>query len=271
MGHLRRAVLLVAFVALTTGCMTVRLDVVATNDETIDIAMTLAVDETLAALAGGPDALRQELASGFETSDLPDGASVTVEDVEIDGRIGSKFSITGVPAADFADTLGGDLGGITGTEVGSERFAFTPDADGNWTLDAYLPADSVTPTDDTGAMFGSPEDLIGVDFVFAFTAPGAPVTHNADRVEGSTLIWEIPLDGSDLEMSATWDASAATGGDGVDPALIVAAIAAVVLVASAAWYLASRRQRPAEPGVDTGDDSAAPPAPPAPQAPPQPF
>jgi len=85
-----------------------------------------------------------------------------------------------------------------------------------------------------------------------FTMPGSITTHNADRQEGNTLFWEVPILGGTLDIQAESDPTGtpAGGSDGF-PVWAYAIIAVVVL--GAVWYFMQSR---------SGGDSEAPPPPP---------
>jgi hypothetical protein len=74
-----------------------------------------------------------------------------------------------------------------------------------------------------------------------FTMPGSITSHNADRQDGNTLYWDIPVLGGTLDIQAESDPSgtpASSGSDGF-PVWAYALIAAAVI--GAAWYFMKGR------------------------------
>ncbi len=95
--------------------------------------------------------------------------------------------------------------------------------------------------------------------------PGEVQEHNADRVEGGALVWELDESSQARTISAVSDASRSPGGDDF-PVVPVAAAAAVLVVAVGGFALARRRPAdagPPAPPVPPGAGGA-PPPPPAP-------
>lgn len=108
-----------------------------------------------------------------------------------------------------------------------------------------------------GDFFGDLGDL-ELELELRVELPGEVQEHNADRVEGGALVWELDETSQARTISAVSDASRSPGGDGF-PVVPVAVAAAILAVAVGGFALARRR---------TGDaGSAGPPAPPPPEPP----
>lgn len=112
-----------------------------------------------------------------------------------------------------------------------------------------------------------------ISFNVRITLPGKILEHNADRREGNTLIWAVPLFGGTLDVQAQSDPSqpADGGGGGGIPMWVWIAIAAVV-VAGVLYYFMQQKKKagggtpaaaPEAPAFDTPPASDTPPAPPA--------
>ena len=82
-----------------------------------------------------------------------------------------------------------------------------------------------------------------------FTMPGSITSHNADRQDGNTLYWDVPVLGGTLEIQAQSDPTGtpASGSSDGFPTWAYGVIA--VLLAAAAWYFLRGR---------SSDDDAAP-------------
>ena len=79
--------------------------------------------------------------------------------------------------------------------------------------------------------------------------PGSITSHNADRQDGNTLYWDVPVLGGTLEIQAQSDPTGtpASGSSDGFPTWAYGVIA--VLLAAAAWYFLRGR---------SSDDDAAP-------------
>ena len=96
-----------------------------------------------------------------------------------------------------------------------------------------------------------------------FTMPGAILDHNADRQDGNTLHWDIPVLGGTLDIQAKSDptgAPASGGGDGF-PAWAYGVIAVVLL--GALYYFMKGRSGGGTAGSAGATSSDGPPPPPA--------
>jgi len=103
------------------------------------------------------------------------------------------------------------------------------------------------------------EDSISANVYF--TMPGAILSHNADRQDGNTLYWEIPVLGGSLDIQAESDPAgspASSGGDGFPVwayGLIVAALIGAFL-----YFKKGKTSNGAATASDEDDAPAAPPA-----------
>jgi hypothetical protein len=89
-----------------------------------------------------------------------------------------------------------------------------------------------------------------------FTMPGSITSHNADRQDGNTLYWDIPVLGGTLDIQAESDprGTPASGGSDGFPVWAYGLIAALIL--GAGWYFMKGR-------ATGGDEAASPEAPPS--------
>lgn len=100
-----------------------------------------------------------------------------------------------------------------------------------------------TPTTIAGGDFfrgQDPREEFEFELVVRFTLPGAIQDHNADEVDGNTLVWRFDQDSEPTPIRATADASAS--GDGSDFPIALA-VALVVLVAGGAGLFFWNRNR----------------------------
>jgi hypothetical protein len=92
-----------------------------------------------------------------------------------------------------------------------------------------------------------------------FTMPGAIIDHNADRQDGNTLYWEVPITGGTLDIRAESDPTGtpASGGSGSGgfPTWGYAVLALLVL--GAGWYFMQQRPGGSAPKAETVADVAA--------------
>lgn len=103
------------------------------------------------------------------------------------------------------------------------------------------------------------EDAISANVYF--TLPGSILSHNADRQDGNTLFWEVPVLGGTLEIRAESDPTgtpASSSSDG-SPVWAYGVIAAVLL--GALYYFRKGKSGSGDGGEPVSDD--APPPPPA--------
>jgi len=93
------------------------------------------------------------------------------------------------------------------------------------------------------------------------TLPGRILTNNADRVEGNTLIWAVPVLGGTLDLQAESDPNGSPAGDGGGFPMWILVVAAAVVVAIVVYVIMQRRKVvPAVAAPDPMDDLPPPPA-----------
>ena len=221
-GRARWTALLLAALALAlTGCLRVQLTFTVHDDGSGTVGMLMAVDEALLALTG--ESAEDVLG---EAADLPAGA--TTEVYEEGGFVGQLVT---VPVADMTrlDEFLGDADAVTDS---AEDFRFTREGDG-WRFTTTVPAGEELTGEggdvDLAAMLG--EDAF---FRIRVALPGEVTEHNADRVEGGLLVWEIDWTSSEPRaLSAV--SRPASGGTDMAFVLVLAAVAVTaVLVVFAA-------------------------------------
>jgi hypothetical protein len=122
--------------------------------------------------------------------------------------------------------------------------------------------DSLGGGDTEGFDPGLLEDAISANVYF--TMPGSIVSHNADRQDGNTLFWEIPVLGGSLDIRAESDptGSPASGSSDGFPVWAYGVIAAILL--GALFYFRKGKSGGGEPASDhepVSDDDAPPPPP----------
>ena len=138
---------------------------------------------------------------------------------------------------------------------------------------------TITVTNDRVTVSGSAsaEDSVGtgtdgldldvpLDEIFSatvyFTMPGGIVSHNADRQDGNTLFWDVPVLGGTLDIQAESDPSGtpASGGSDGFPTWAYGLLA--VLVLGALWYFMNGRSSGSTGTTTTTSSDDTPPAPP---------
>lgn len=104
---------------------------------------------------------------------------------------------------------------------------------------------------------------IPIDDIFSatvfFTMPGEILSHNADRQDGNTLYWEVPVTGGTLDVQAESDPTgtpASGSGDGGFPVWGYAVLGAILL--GAVWFFLRGRSgsgsAPAAPPSDAASE-----------------
>ena len=238
---------------LLTGCLRIDIAMRVAEDGSGTVSILSAIDGSamaaLGALGGGAGA--PDLASMFTAPDasrLPPGASA--EPYQDGTFVGARATVPFASTDDVAATLGalmgnaGDAGALVGADGLFESLVLESDGDG-WIFEAQFPRDMAAAA--AGAEGGAALDpallapLLGeAAFTIRIALPGTVVEHNADRVEGDELIWDLDiLDPGARPLMARTELG---GGEGLSPALVV--VAAVVVLAAAAggvWVVRRRR------------------------------
>jgi hypothetical protein len=237
---MRRLALLLLLALVTTACQ-IRVDTSVTvrADESGTFAMEIGLDEEFRQLA-------EQEGGGFDlsegTENLPTGWQVeTFVDGEFEGsRISTEFS-------SFAE-LDAKLTALSQSSESEgspeeliDNLEFSRDGE-DISFRAQLTQLEEGLVGDSGGELGfegmDPTQLLQSLFQIRFlvTLPGTINDHNADTIDGNTLIWNIPLDGSDRTLFAT----STPGGGSLFSPMVLAALA--VLVLGAGGYLFYRRQ-----------------------------
>ena len=185
----------------------------------------VAVDEALLALTGeSADDLVSDLA------DLPEGS--TVEAYDQDGFVGQLASVPIPDMTRFSEFMGG----VDAVSDSTAGFDFVREGDG-WRFTTTVPGGEEL-TGDVGDL--DLAELIGEDAFFRVRValPGQVTEHDADRVEGDLLVWEIDWT---LSEERTLSARSEPGG-GVTDTGFVAALVGVAVVALLVVFAARSRR-----------------------------
>lgn len=182
-------------------------------------------------------------------ADLP-GVEVSAED-----RGGMHYRIWSVEVEDVEAAITQQMAGEAGGLIEEFSVTIAPDRI------------EVTGRGSAGAAMGDAEGFAGLldpaqlaeslSANLRLTLPGKILEHNADRKDGNTLTWSIPIIGGDLEVRAVADPTQSE--DGGFPLWAIILIAGVVVAGVAAIALMGRRRSRA---------TVAPPPPPPPELPP---
>lgn len=261
---MRRFIALSMLAVLATGC-TIRFDSIVDVEQ--DGSGTLAVE------VGFDEELRTMMEeSGEGGFDLTQGASDAPEGWSIDEFTRGEFEGVRVSVA-FTDLADLDRR-LAELEASAEEDGSTPSLlrpgiltqEGD-TFRFSMPVEGLE--EDLSAVGGTGEDnpfgemdvdeMIGQIFQIRFlvTLPGTITSHNADTVEGNTMVWDIGLVDEGRTLSATSEPS---GGSGLTMILLIAAaVLAAGLVAFVAAILNRRRPDQTPPDdSDPGDDEPVP-------------
>ncbi len=234
---------------LLTGCVRIEIVMRVADDGSGMISFLTAIDSSAMDALGALDPGASDAASGFtevDESSLPPGATAELyeEGTFVGSRVMIPFAASGDVAATIAG-LAGDASDFAGPDGLFERFALESDGDG-WLFEAQFPQDMMGDVAGADAPELDPA-LLGpllseASFTVRVALPGTVVEHNADRIEGDELIWDLGiLDPGSRPMMARTELG---GGEGISPALIVAATV-VVVAAAAGGFWAVRRRRAA--------------------------
>lgn len=235
----RRLTVPMMLAALLMSACQIRTDIVIeiNGDESGTIAFELGFDEELRQLAeseggefsfDGFDGLSEDVPAGWTVGDFDDGefagTRISTRFSSLDDlrtQLAALDSGSDDPTADFLDS-------VTVTRDG-EMFHF---------------AATLAQLDDTLQQAGDfdfgldPAQFLGEIFQIRFivTMPGEVTSHNADVIDGSTLVWEVPLDGRTRILEAV---SGSSGGFPLFP--LLAAVGGIALVAGL-WLTIQRRR-----------------------------
>lgn len=245
---MRGLVLLLAVTAFSmVGCIRYEIGFTVNDDGSGSMSVLLAISDQITAMTG----MGAEDALPLDPSALPGTA---VDAYSEDGFTGTRVT---VPFGNLQQ-----LGFFMGTEQAdalTSDFDLRPDGQGGWSFSTVLvPAAEAAGPQAAQAQALPPELLQGGWARIRVQLPGAIAAHNADRVEGDVLIWDIDLTSPEpraltaTTTGAAADASAApdTGhgvlatesSSGGASTLAAIAIAAAVVVL-AARVVTGRRAR----------------------------
>ncbi len=210
------ALLLAALALALTGCLRVQLTFTVHDDGSGVVSTLFAVDETLLALSG-------ESADDIlgDAADLPAGA--VVEAYEDDGFVGQLVTVS-VPdmtrAAEF-------MGGVDAAADSTDELSFVREGEG-WRFTMAIPSGEEL-TGDGGEM-----DLAGAlgeeaYFRVRVALPGEVTEHNADRVEGGMLVWEIDWTSTEPRTLSAVSQPGSGGGMDVGFIIVLAGVAALAV------------------------------------------
>lgn len=227
-----------------------------------------------------------KIETNFGATIQADGSGTIILEIGVDEEAAQFFLDGSDPFEDndFADMPGATVreeqrGDLTFYVLEAEVDDVTDIREGLVDADGGVLNDlTITVTDDRVTVSGSAsaEDTVSdageldldipLDEIFSatvfFTMPGAILDHNADRQDGNTLFWEVPITGGTLDIQATSDPAgtpASGSGDGGFPVWGYALLAAVLL--GALWFfLRGRTTSAGTPAADAGDVPPPPPA-----------
>ena len=228
-GRSRWTALLLAALALAlTGCIRVQLTFTVHDDGSGTVGMLMAVDAALLSLTG--ESAEDVLGAA---ADLPGGA--TTEVYEEDGFVGQLVTVP-VPDMTRIDEFLGDAEAVTDS---AEEFRFTREGDG-WRFTTTVPSGE--------ELMGEGDDLdlaglLGQDAFFRIRValPGEVTEHNADRIEGDLLVWEIDWTSTEPRTLSAVSRPASGGGNDMGLVAVLVGVAAVALVV--VFAARSRRSR----------------------------
>ena len=228
--------LLALAVVVLTGCgVRLHVDATVSSSNTMDATITVALSSDMAGLA--------QWDASTCTADMADSApsgTVSAQAYNQDGYVGCTAAFTGLAIAD-ADVLINGLDNVgSGLGTGSSTNHLTITRDGKtFVVDGFM---DMTMDDPTG-MLGSAGAVFQMDVKVALSFPGKVLSSNG-VITGNTVTWTLAL-GGDGTMTATAEATAASGL--VKTIILVAAavIVAAILALVAVLVLRARRAKAA--------------------------
>jgi hypothetical protein len=252
------ALLLAAVAMVLVGCIRFELSITVNEDGSGEASILVALDEEAIEAfdeeTGGDTENPFSNPTDEDFADLPDGAAF--EDYNEDGFVGSRVTIPfaasdDVPAAletFFATTTAGD--GLTGPDGLFETLELRREGDG-WRLEALSVPLGLDDGGEDDSLFANAfvEALFSeASFEIKVELPGEIMEHNADRVVGSTMVWELGFtDSEPVQLMALTSANGGGSGSNLAVALIV--VAFVIAVGAVAAWLFYSRTRAASGGV----------------------
>lgn len=245
-----RLAFLVAVVVLFGGCVRAEIGIRVEDDGSGTATVLFAFKESMLELMSSLDEGESEdfdpkaVFSDVDMSLLPSGTKVVP--YEQDGFVGSRITMPFKEVHELSNLLGFVTSGASvpteATEEGAfERFALERTEDG-WRLNA------------TAAPLSTEEDLEASDEAFtkqfledaSFTIkvrlPGKITQHNADKVDGNELTWNLDFESTEArELRAV--SSGSDSGDGPPWVLVGGGLVGVVALGAIGWDVRRRRLR----------------------------
>jgi hypothetical protein len=250
--RLRGVSLLLAAVALfLVGCIRAEVSIKVNDDGSGEVSVLAAFDEeAFASLAedfGDGSTTEVPSFNDLDESDLPEGASVEAYDE--DGFTGARVTIPFEASDDIAATIneilsnsGGD-GFIGGTDSTFEDFSLRHEGEG-WRFEATAaPLNDAADGEDALGLGGAIFDVLFDDasFEIKIELPGDVIEHNADRIDGDTLVWELGLADAEPRQLMALTGADDGGGFNLVVAIVVLGLIGVVVV-GVLWFLAQTRR-----------------------------
>ena len=263
-----------AALVLLTGCVKLDVDLTVGDNDTVSGTYIVAVDRSVLQLTGqDADQLYNQLASDFDTADLPEGASADIEKYDQDNFVGAEITVKDVPIS--------EINNLGGTPAADSTSTFTLTHDGDLyhfraVIDTSSSAAGESPISVPDQVTNSAELRVKMTF------PGE-VTETNGAKSGTSVTWEPKL-GTTADLTATANDSGGSsggggGGGGNRVLVIIAVIAGLALVAVVLISLLARSRRetappppepPSGPPPGLGTLGTPPPPAPSPFAPPTP-
>lgn len=235
---------------LLSGCIRAEISIKVNEDGSGEVSILAAFDreafEELAEDFG--DGATSEFPSfnDLDDTNLPEGARV--EEYEEDGFTGARVTIPFGAGDDIASAVseilsesGGD-GLVGGTDSTFDDFTLRREGEG-WRFDATAaPLNDAGDGEDALGLGGPIFDLLFEDasFEIKLELPGDVIEHNADRIDGDTLVWELSF--TDDEPRQLMALTGEDGGGGFNLVLAIVVLGSIALVvAGVVWFLSQTR------------------------------
>src|SRR6476620_378245 len=120
----RPLLLAAATMLLLTGCVKLDVDLTVGDNDTVSGTYIIAIDRSVLQLTGqDADQFYDQIASDFDTSGLPEGASAEIAKYDQDNFVGATLTVKNVPIDEI-----NDIGG-TPTQGTANSFSLTHDGD----------------------------------------------------------------------------------------------------------------------------------------------
>lgn len=247
-----RLALVAMAVVLFSGCIRaeigVRLDDDGSGTATVLFAFKESFLDLMGELGDGEtdDFDPREVFSDIDQSQLPSGTKV--ESYDADGFVGSRITMPFKDVSELGNLLGFVTSGASvptdpgSDEGGFERFNLERTEDG-WRLDAVAAPlateeDIATADDSFTKTF-----LEDASFTIKIRLPGKIKEHNADKVEGNQLIWNLDFESTEARPLRAVSIGSGSGSSDGPPWVLIAGVAVgVVALGGIAWDVNRRRQ-----------------------------